>query len=482
VGRGKKIGLGIGAGFAVLIVLGAVGSIASNDDASTATQPPSSTSGDSASPPVTIFSEQKSVLDMMPTREDIGTEWRFNSLSYNNTSSEGYSGNSDIVPTAGGATSVGYQDGVSQDYVSEAVVKVAIFTFDSQNNAKEHYKIVTDGLYEKGGFKQIDTGSIDAECFSVFRDFDLTTVSELYCVKENVYYTVKEYGGISVYSEDVKETTLKFAKIIANKITEKLSSAQQLGSLSFTTFTEQICRGSSECPTTLALANEDISACNILTNNNTCISSYAIEFEEPENCNTATSSLDCFMTVSVSLGSSVCGLTKSESDKTECGWYYIRSAQRADHYRSEEIRQICSPTFKLSNFAVLQVACKMEQFNIIDVSTDGMVTWKTNNELTDCLSFLIDMGENQEAYCLSSLGIYLKYLSICDQAGVATAECYSFVALTEDSVDLNTCDKLGDGFSFCYMHVAYRMNDVSICEMADTNRENCIGLVNSRSG
>jgi hypothetical protein len=255
-----------------------------------------------------------------------------------------------------------------------------------------------------------------------------------------------------------------------------------LGTLSFATFTEKICDTGEGCVTNVAIINQDISACGNLANNNGCISAYAVKFNEPEDCGDATSSLDCFKAVSSVLGSSVCSLTQSESDRVECGKYYITTAQLGDHYTTDDVRAVCSPSFLHSSFLVQQIACKIEQLNLEDISKNDLLTWKTKDKLTVCSRFPNSMGENEDEYCLSSIGVYLKDLSVCDQAGDARAECYGFVAVTEDSVDLDTCERLdGTGITFCYMHVAYRTSDISICDKTDTNKENCIRLVSSKN-
>ncbi len=77
----------------------------------------------------------------------------------------------------------------------------------------------------------------------------------------------------------------------------------------------------------------------------------------------------------------------------------------------------------------------------------------------------------------------MKDLSVCDKAGTARAECYGVLAITEDFVTLSTCDKLDTGVSFCYMSVAYRLNDISICDMEKVadNKDNCVRLVKSKT-
>lgn len=240
-----------------------------------------------------------------------------------------------------------------------------------------------------------------------------------------------------------------------------------------------------ECVTQQALKNHDLDACNTLDSNIGCVTTYAKTFEEPEACAQATNSLECFKSVSLTLGSNVCNLTESESNRVECGKNYIVYASPKE-YSTKEISERCSENFPLRDFFVNQVACKLDSLGLEGFSSTDLLTWRNDNgDLLACpISNDIKRVYGQqktEDYCIGSIGTYLQDLSICDQSGEAQAECYSFIAVTEDFVDLDTCDELDTGTSFCYMHVAYRLDDIGICDELDSNeRENCINLVSKK--
>lgn len=273
-----------------------------------------------------------------------------------------------------------------------------------------------------------------------------------------------------------------------------------------------------ECVTKVALQNHDVSACNSLDDNNNCVIKYVEEFEEPQTCRQATDSQNCYRTVSLRFGFHVCNLIENADNRADCGTNYLLRAQYKDDYSTDKIGERC--TFLHKDFGVNKLACQLDRLRLDGMSKDDLLGW-TWDSLTVCLlynSALSDMGkellneycttnigeysadgltaclrfdspirsldvEKWDDYCIASIGVYLNDLSICDQTGQARAECYAFVAVTDDSIGLDDCDKLGTGVSFCYMHVAYRLDDIRICDMPKVtdNKDNCIRLVKSKT-
>src|SRR2546428_8220980 len=213
----------------------------------------------------------KSVFDLIPVREDIGTEWRISSTPIEYNSTKGYLGNSINALKVTGTNSIapGYLDSATQSFSKKsAALTVTIATFDSHDNAKSYYSSVTNKLYAEGGFKQLDTRTISAECFSVFREGNIATRSDFYCVKENVYFTLKEGGGLYDLSEDVQNDSTNFVKILAGKVNGEIASAE---SLSFGMFAGRICNRDYGCWTNMVLANHNVSGCEGTYNKDDCI-------------------------------------------------------------------------------------------------------------------------------------------------------------------------------------------------------------------
>lgn len=130
--------------------------------------------------------------------------------------------------------------------------------------------------------------------------------------------------------------------------------------------------------------------------------SYVKKFNEPEKCKQATDSLDCFKTVSLALGSSICNLTSNESDRMDCGKHYIINAvhQNSD-ISSSDIKY--SPDFLHSNFKVNQIACNFEKLNLKGISKTDLLSWKTDNNLTACSRS--DTFASSMDYCIGALGV-----------------------------------------------------------------------------
>lgn len=481
MGRIKKIGIGVGIIIVIMIVISILGTLVSDD---------SKLVSDDSKEQSTTTSSTKSILDLLPTRQDIGPEQYIRNLEYykNDALDGGYVGNSSAHIDG---SVKGYLESVRQTYTSDhgfmsvTKITVTIVRFDSSTNAKNYYNTITTKIYDKGGFKQFDTRGINAKCFSVLKEASLASISDLYCVKENVYYTIE---GYTTTIDDITTITIKFAKIITDKIAERIGMIQ----MSFIDFAKRICSDDEDCITTLVIGNHDISACNILSTKDLstkdiCIIKYVTHFNEPEKCKEAVNEIFCIETASLTLGINACNIIYNEKDKIECMQNYITRAPLTGYYNNDEIKNVCSPTFPFSSHLVLYIVCKLERLYIDDTSKNFIRTWTTSDKLTICTHYEVYNHlssydpKMRNDYCLAFIGVYLKDISICDQAGEARAECYSFIALTDKSVNLKTCNKLeGTGRTFCYMFVAYRLNDISICDKADTHKEDCIRLINSR--
>lgn len=236
-----------------------------------------------------------------------------------------------------------------------------------------------------------------------------------------------------------------------------------------------------ECVRKLAIQNHNIDACSSLDDSTVCVISYAEEFKEPKQCQKATDSQNCFQTLSSKLGFYVCNLTQNERSREDCGKNYITSNW---YVKSQET---CS-VYHDGNIAS-EIACTLEKLQLEGISKQDLLSWKSGVELTACSSYgfpnwMLEKGIVGD-YCMAALGIYFRDLVICDKAGVARAECYGYIAATEDFVSLDTCDRLGTEESMgCYSFVAYRLNDISICDSFPNDpyfKKNCINQVNQRN-
>lgn len=242
--------------------------------------------------------------------------------------------------------------------------------------------------------------------------------------------------------------------------------------------------GVDSCVTKLALQSHEVNTCNSLNNNTECVINYAKQFKEPQSCQNANNSQYCFQTLSQTIGFSVCNLISDEEERSNCGKNYITSMWEFQNANLDKNQKRCLNGF---GFTENTMVCILDKLNLEGISKKDLLTWKTDNTLTACLTLRSAFGTDEKQrndYCLSSIGVYLKDLSICDQAGSARAECYGVIGLTENIVNLDTCDKLDKLVSFCYASVAYRLNDKSICDkpLDDLDfKMNCMIFVNKRN-
>lgn len=210
--------------------------------------------------------------------------------------------------------------------------------------------------------------------------------------------------------------------------------------------------------TKIALQNHDASPCDLLDDNTGCVSKYVREFLEPKTCQQAKNEKSCF-------AGYAWGITNEPVQR--------------------EIYKKCMD-MPLGAFVIKQNACKLEAISLHEFSSTELINWKFNGDMVVCSAFEFPPSiDNHQQYCLGSIGVYNKDLDVCDQSGTARAECYGFVAMTDDLVNLTTCDRLDSGVSFCYMGVAYRLNDISICDLEplceNNQRDNCIRLVTKKN-
>jgi len=227
MGKVKKIGIGIGIAFGIFIVIGIIGSAANRgniDESDKATNsieavPNKSNDGTNLKP----------LVDLLPTRNDVGTEWVMKSESNNPSDKTLYQYGGGFFThilkpneiTLVNAT--GYQEGVVKKYSkangSGGTIAVwpAIHRFDSSENALNHYDKVVADLRIAGGFKEYDTRGIDAKCYGTLREGSLSDSLDFYCVKSNIYYHVISSTD-QMFMADGLQSVKEFAVIVAKKI------------------------------------------------------------------------------------------------------------------------------------------------------------------------------------------------------------------------------------------------------------------------
>lgn len=237
-----------------------------------------------------------------------------------------------------------------------------------------------------------------------------------------------------------------------------------------------------ECTINIALQNHNSTICTTLDNSDPCMVEYVNKFNEPEKCNQATHTMDCFKQVSMTMGPSVCNLMNNNNYAImDCvsNFFNISNKGVTGAYSQSNKAEFQKCLGQFGDFPK-QNACVWSFEPLQGVTSADLLGWKAGNDLVACSSLIPDsIAQQKNDYCIASIGVYEKSLSICDQAGIARAECYGGLADTDSSITLDTCNRLDTGVTFCYMHVAYRLKDLSICDKTGDNKDNCLRMVRS---
>lgn len=195
----KKIGLA----FLALIVLGLI--FGENPD--TATNSSNDSTLNATSSASTALAT-KSPAEMMPSRDDLSTEWAFpGDIESKNAT--------DIESKAVNAT--GFEAGAVRTIRKQQDVgaTVLIYRFDSVNSANSYYQGLINAKKNKGGYKELSTRDVKAACYAGNQQFSQGDKEFIYCTKSNVVFHIE---AIFPYSSDYSDDLIALAKIIPPKI------------------------------------------------------------------------------------------------------------------------------------------------------------------------------------------------------------------------------------------------------------------------
>ncbi|OLB92583.1 MAG: hypothetical protein AUH25_00220 [Thaumarchaeota archaeon 13_1_40CM_38_12] len=204
MGKGKKIGIGIGIVFAIFIIIGIVASATNKESSqnvgeSSSANSTSSTITTTGANPSTTEVKTKPIEELLPTRDDIGTEWIIKN------------------PVTQSGNGTDYKDKVNQEFTKSGggistILAVNIYSYDSSSGAQQRYDSKVTSLKSQGGYKEIS--GLDSGCYGTIEDFAVSERITVYCVKNNFYISS---SGMSV-SLDLQDDVTKFAKAVLNRI------------------------------------------------------------------------------------------------------------------------------------------------------------------------------------------------------------------------------------------------------------------------
>ena len=164
---------------------------------------------------VVVNPPESIVDDLLPTREQLGTEWRFptNKSVYDELRTRG------VNPiTYEGFVEDGYRGHIRGSGFDSNFLDLYVYRFNNHDNAKIFYFDHLDYWTFKGGYEEWTPGwnSVNSdECYGRISTGTMTDKISLYCIKNNVVVFVTTTG--SAY--DMKGESSKFA----NKVFENLS-------------------------------------------------------------------------------------------------------------------------------------------------------------------------------------------------------------------------------------------------------------------
>lgn len=141
----------------------------------------------------------KSLTDMLPTRDDIGTEWLINNYTIVNDNA------------------TDYKNKITQNFKKYSagtvtVLDVNIYNYDSPTGAQQHYDSKTSALKSHGGYTEIS--GLDAGCYGTTEDLAVAERDTIYCVKNNFYLVVGAVGAF----QDTQDSVTTFAKVVFGKM------------------------------------------------------------------------------------------------------------------------------------------------------------------------------------------------------------------------------------------------------------------------
>lgn len=192
-------GAGIGVGFVSFLVFAVAFALVYNN------QPVNNNSISQTSNTVTNsnFSTASKVYegsleDLMPTRADLDTTWKF------------------IGPEVVDKPPNGTESIKSSYYVytGSPFVNVDMHKFDSVDDAERYHNSIVSQLQQRGGYKELDVATIYARCYGAVQELSSNVIGGVMCQKQNIAYRTTVVLNTTYYSD---EEIMEIARIIASK-------------------------------------------------------------------------------------------------------------------------------------------------------------------------------------------------------------------------------------------------------------------------
>jgi hypothetical protein len=145
----------------------------------------------------------KSTSELLPTRNDLSTEWRFYEVENITVNFTGFDLGSSMTLSLG----------VSSGRNSITPIIYKFLTIEQADSFYEN-KINSDNYLEKGGYKEVNTDQIAAKCQAYKVDKIMAELGQMYCVKANIFFELK----VSSQTFESDKYLIDIGKIIVEKI------------------------------------------------------------------------------------------------------------------------------------------------------------------------------------------------------------------------------------------------------------------------
>jgi hypothetical protein len=143
----------------------------------------------------------KSVGELLPTREELPTEWIFSRKTNISINATGFLEGVELVTA-------------KQELLGGAGATIRIYKFNTTGDAEKYYMNMLTILREKGGYKEIST-NLRAKAYGTFIEAAIAEVSTIYFVKYNIYCEIRVRGA---YYYSTRDDAIQLSRIILQKI------------------------------------------------------------------------------------------------------------------------------------------------------------------------------------------------------------------------------------------------------------------------
>jgi len=172
----------------VFVIIGTIGSLFDNEEAQNSNKESSSI--------------KKEPMDLLPTREEIDSEWENIKINNQDIDASGFDSGASLEMDR-------------MESLSLSLAYIFVYKFDSKNYADSFYSAEINKVKERGGYTEISTSGIDAICFG-YKGGDLYEgyYYSFYCKKDNIFFQTE----VATFSAWRSGYSKELAKIVADKI------------------------------------------------------------------------------------------------------------------------------------------------------------------------------------------------------------------------------------------------------------------------